>query len=64
MRTPADTDTRTTTPDSQGRGPRPPAYSVPSPDLLALADRGFARFLERIDDDQDDEADSGQDTPR
>lgn len=63
MRTPADTDTRTTTQDAEGRGPRPPAYGVPSPDLLALADRGFARFLERVDD-QDDQDDGGQDTPR
>jgi hypothetical protein len=36
MRTPADTDTGTTQ-DSEGRGHRPPAYGVPSPDLLARA---------------------------
>ncbi|WP_327293016.1 hypothetical protein [Streptomyces sp. NBC_01198] len=62
MRTPADTDTCTTTQDAEGRGPRPPAYGVPSPDLLARADRGFARFLEHVDDqeDQDDQDGGGQ----
>lgn len=63
MRAHADTDTGTTAPDSEGRGPRPPAYGAPSPDLLARADRGFARFLERIED-QDDVADGEQDPPR
>ncbi|WP_329171285.1 hypothetical protein [Streptomyces sp. NBC_01477] len=63
MRTPADTDTRTTDARPEGRGPRPPAYGVPSPDLLARTDRGFASFLERIED-QDDEVGCGQDTPR
>jgi hypothetical protein len=42
---------------------RSPAYGVPSPDLLARADRGFSRFLERIDD-QDDDGDGGQDALR
>lgn len=63
MRTHADTDAGTTAPDVERRSHRPPAYGVPSPDLLARAIRGFARFLERIDD-HDDGADVGQDTPR
>lgn len=61
MRAHANTDT--IVPDAEGRGPRLPAYGVPSSDLLARADRGFARFLERIED-QDDAADSGQDSQR
>lgn len=53
MRAHADT---TVAQDSQGRGP---AYGVPSPDLLARADRGFARFLERIEDQDDDAGEQG-----
>ncbi|MDV9187635.1 hypothetical protein R6L23_05265 [Streptomyces sp. SR27] len=53
-----------TAPAPEGRGLQPPAYGVPSPALLARADRGFARFLGQHDEDQDDEADSGEDTQR
>ncbi|MEV6012734.1 hypothetical protein AB0M29_38885 [Streptomyces sp. NPDC051976] len=34
--------------------PRQPAYGVPSPALLARADRGFARFLEGVAKPEDD----------
>ena len=34
--------------------PRQPAYGVPSPALLARADRGFARFLEGVTKPEDD----------
>jgi hypothetical protein len=53
-------ETDTTAPDVEGTGP---AYGVPSPGLLARADRGFARFLRRIED-QDDDAGGEQDAPR
>lgn len=42
---------------------RPSAYGVPSPVLVARADRGFARFLERTGD-RDDGAGGGRDAPR
>ncbi|MFF3159605.1 hypothetical protein [Streptomyces sp. NPDC057910] len=54
----------TTAPAPEGRGLQPPAYGVPSPALLARADRGFARFLGRHGEDQDDRADGCEDTPR
>ncbi|WP_199829796.1 hypothetical protein [Streptomyces sp. MMG1121] len=54
----------TDTPAPEGRGLQPPAYGVPSPALLARADRGFARFLGRHGEDQDDRADGGEDTQR
>ncbi|MFI9630486.1 hypothetical protein [Streptomyces sp. NPDC052042] len=40
----------------EGRGLQPHAYGVPLPALLARADRGFARFLGRHGEDQDDGA--------
>ncbi|MER6126287.1 hypothetical protein ABT173_27430 [Streptomyces sp. NPDC001795] len=39
--------THTTGPPPSGRGLQQPGYGVPSPALLARADRGFARFLTR-----------------
>ncbi|WP_327330566.1 hypothetical protein OG265_37475 (plasmid) [Streptomyces sp. NBC_01208] len=51
-------------PASEGRGLQPPAYGVPSPALLARADRGFARFLGQHDEDQDDGADGSEGTQR
>ncbi|MFE0807874.1 MULTISPECIES: hypothetical protein [Streptomyces] len=49
----------------EDRGIQSPAYGVPSPVLLARADRGFARFLARRRvEDQDDGADGGKDTQR
>ncbi|MGW3983573.1 hypothetical protein [Streptomyces mirabilis] len=56
---PAHTDS--IVPAPEGRGPQPPAHGVPSPALLARADRGFARFLGQHGEDQDDRAD-GEDT--
>ncbi|MFF2060969.1 hypothetical protein ACFVWZ_04055 [Streptomyces sp. NPDC058200] len=56
--------TDTTAPAPEGRGLQPPAYGVPSPALLARADRGFARFLAQHTKDQDDGADGGEDTQR
>ncbi|MFF4756376.1 hypothetical protein [Streptomyces sp. NPDC001270] len=56
--------TDTTTPAPAGRGRQPPVYGVPSPALLARADRGFARFLAQHTEDQDDGADGGEDTQR
>lgn len=32
---------------------RPPSYGSPSPALLARADRGFSRFLDRVDADEE-----------
>ncbi|MFH8760651.1 hypothetical protein [Streptomyces atroolivaceus] len=56
--------TDSTAPASEGRGLQSPAYGVPSPALLARADRGFARFLGQHDEDQDDGADGGEDPQR
>ncbi|MGW2183967.1 hypothetical protein ACWCXX_39555 [Streptomyces sp. NPDC001732] len=53
--------TDTAAPAPKGRGPQPPAYGVPSPDLIARADRGFARFLAQHTEDQGDGADGGED---
>ncbi|MFE9399869.1 hypothetical protein [Streptomyces flavidovirens] len=54
--------TDTTAPATEGRGLQPPACGVPSPALLARADRGFARFLGQHGENQDDRA--GEDTQR
>lgn len=51
-------------PGPEGRGLQPPAYGVPSPDLLARAERGFARFLAQHTEDQDDRADGSEDPQR
>lgn len=56
--------TDTNAPAPEGRGLQSLAYGAPSPALLAHADRGFARFLGQRDEDQDDGADGGEDTPR
>ncbi|MFE4310459.1 hypothetical protein ACFRR6_30935 [Streptomyces sp. NPDC056891] len=56
--------TDSTAPAPEGRGLQPPAYGVPSPALLARADRGFARFLAQRPEDQGDGADGGEDTQR
>ncbi|NSL43468.1 hypothetical protein [Streptomyces sp. 8P21H-1] len=56
--------TDSTAPDPEGRGFRPPAYGVPSPALLARADRGFARFLGQQGEDQHDGADGVPGPPR
>ncbi|MFE5669237.1 hypothetical protein ACFQ7W_35630 [Streptomyces niveus] len=56
--------TDTTAPAPEDRGLQPPAYGVPSPALLARADRGFARFLAQHTEDQDDGADGCEDTQR
>ncbi|MGP3634326.1 hypothetical protein ACTU45_13315 [Streptomyces sp. 24-1644] len=56
--------TDSTAPEPEGRGLQPPAYGVPSPALLARADRGFARFLAQRTEDQDDGADGSEDTQR
>ncbi|MFB7745288.1 hypothetical protein ACFXPM_25070 [Streptomyces sp. NPDC059095] len=56
--------TDTTAPAPEGRGLQPPAYGVPSPALIARADRGFARFLGRHGEDQDDRADGSEDPRR
>ncbi|MER0443284.1 hypothetical protein ABR738_01590 [Streptomyces sp. Edi4] len=56
--------TDTTAPAPEGRGLQPPAYGVPSPALLARADRGFARFLGRHGEDQDDGDGGGEDPQR
>ncbi|WP_405755664.1 hypothetical protein OG232_37780 [Streptomyces sp. NBC_01411] len=56
--------TGTTAPAPEGRGLQPPAYGVPSPALLARADRGFARFLAQKTEDQDTAVDSDENTPR
>ncbi|MFJ9481483.1 hypothetical protein ACIRRI_41955 [Streptomyces mirabilis] len=53
------THTDTTDPAPEGRGLQSPAYGVPSPALLARADRGFARFLAHHNQDQDDGPDGG-----
>lgn len=45
------------TPAPDGRGLQLPAYGIPSPALLARADRGFARFLGQRGEGQDDRAD-------
>lgn len=37
----------TTGPTPAGRGLQQPGYGIPSPALLARADKGFARFLTR-----------------
>ncbi|WP_199809611.1 hypothetical protein [Streptomyces sp. NRRL S-920] len=54
--------TDSTAPAPEGRGLQSPAYKVPSPDLLARADRGFARFLAQRTEDHG--ADAGEDTQR
>ncbi|MFD6335480.1 hypothetical protein ACFWGI_38670 [Streptomyces niveus] len=54
----------TTAQAPEGRGLQPPAYGVPSPALLARADRGFARFLGRHGEDQDDGGDGCEDPQR
>lgn len=56
--------THTDAPAPEGRGLQPPAYGVPSPALLARADRGFARFLGEHGEDQDDVADGSEDPQR
>ncbi|MFF9497971.1 hypothetical protein [Streptomyces flaveolus] len=53
--------TDTTAPAPEGRGLQSPAHGVPSPSLLARADRNFARFLAPHTEDQDDVADGGED---
>lgn len=53
-----------TAPAPEGRGLQSPVYGVPSPDLLARADRGFARFLGQHGENQDDGADGGEDPQR
>ncbi|MFC4034742.1 hypothetical protein ACFO3J_25225 [Streptomyces polygonati] len=55
----ANTGTDATAAVPEASGPRPRRYGVPSPDLLARADRGFALFLERTQH-QDDGADGEQ----
>jgi len=49
--------THTTAPEPEG-AVQSRAYGVPSPMLLALADRGFARFLEDAFEPEDDPADA------
>ncbi|MFE6904123.1 hypothetical protein ACFVFJ_46265 [Streptomyces sp. NPDC057717] len=56
--------TDTTAPVPEGRGLQSPAYGVPSPALLARADRGYARFLSQRTEDQDDRHGGGEDTLR
>ncbi len=56
--------TDTTAPAPEGRVLQSPAYSVPSPGLLARADRGFAQFLAQHTEDQDDRTDGGEDPQR
>ncbi|MFI0724177.1 hypothetical protein [Streptomyces sp. NPDC021224] len=52
--------TDATAPDPAAGSTRAPGYGVPSPALLARADRGFSRFLDRIDaDDLGPDADAG-----
>ncbi|MEU1457188.1 hypothetical protein [Streptomyces avermitilis] len=46
-------------PAVEGRGLHPPAFSRPSPALLARADRGYARFLAVQAPDADADADTG-----
>ncbi|MFJ2709034.1 hypothetical protein ACIO3R_38420 [Streptomyces sp. NPDC087428] len=52
--------TDSTAPAREGRGIQSPAYGIPSPTLLARADRGFARFLGEHDEDQDDGVDGSE----
>ncbi|WP_330260932.1 hypothetical protein [Streptomyces sp. NBC_00539] len=56
--------TDSTAPAREGRGLQSPPYGVPSTALLARADRGFARFLGRHGEDQDDGADGSEDPQR
>ncbi|MCX4775008.1 hypothetical protein [Streptomyces sp. NBC_01285] len=56
--------TDSTAPPTEGRGLQSPAYGIPSPALLARADRGFARFLGQQGEDQDDGARGGEDPQR
>ncbi|MET8537999.1 hypothetical protein ABZV67_41350 [Streptomyces sp. NPDC005065] len=56
--------TDTTAPAPEGRGLSSPAYGVPSPALLARADRGFAQFLAQRTEGQGDKHGDGEDTPR
>lgn len=55
-----------TAPALEGRGLQPPAHGAPSPDLLARADRGLARFLARHTEDPAGRrhAEGGEDSPR
>ncbi|MGW1405374.1 hypothetical protein [Streptomyces sp. NPDC002403] len=53
-----------TAPAPEDRGLTSPAYDVPSPALLARADRGYARFLTQQTEDQDERADAGESTQR
>ncbi|MFF7365390.1 hypothetical protein [Streptomyces sp. NPDC008125] len=67
MRTPTP---RATTPPTQPPAettesrPGPAVYGVPSPNLLARAHRGYARFLDHGPEGQDDEAARGTGTAR
>ncbi|MEV5606381.1 hypothetical protein AB0L33_33590 [Streptomyces sp. NPDC052299] len=58
--------TGTTVPAPKVRGLQAPAYGAPSPDLLARAERGLARFLARYIEDRAGRgrADSGEDSLR
>ncbi|MCX4774982.1 hypothetical protein OG322_40595 [Streptomyces sp. NBC_01260] len=56
--------TDTPAPEPVGRGLQSPAYGIPSPALLARADRGFARFLAPRTEDQDDRHGDGEDPQR
>jgi hypothetical protein len=56
--------TDSTAPAWEGRGLQSPAFGVPSPALLARADRGFARFLGRHGEDQVDGAGGSEDPQR
>ncbi|MEV5516273.1 hypothetical protein AB0L50_25735 [Streptomyces flaveolus] len=56
--------TDSTAPAREGRGLQSSAYGIPSPALLARADRGFARFLGQHCEDQDNGADSGEEPQR
>lgn len=56
--------TDSTAPAPEGRSLQPPAYGVPSPALLARADRGFTPFLAQHTEDQDDGADDSEDPQR
>lgn len=56
--------TDSTASEPEGRGFQPPAYGVPSPALLARADRGFARFLAQQTPDRDGRHGDGEDTQR
>ncbi|MEH0415970.1 hypothetical protein [Streptomyces sp. B21-083] len=61
---PSRSHTDSTASAREGRGLKPPVYGVPSPALLARADRGFARFLGQHGEDQDDGDGGGEDPQR